>query len=187
MSYVCCCEQQIEYMITIISGTNRANSLTAKFAEQYGSLLSQHEACLLFTLADLPVEVLNLDVYEKGKKSQKIIELQEKYFFNAEKFVFVFPEYNGSFPGILKVLIDVLDPKLCFGGKKAGLIGLATGRAGNLRGLDHMTSVLNHMNTSVMPYLLPVSRVQFEFEEDGTFKEGTLKLVQQHLDKMLVF
>ena len=174
-------------MITIISGTNRANSLTAKFAEQYRILLSQHETCLTFTLADLPIDVLNLDVYEKGKKSQKIIELQEKYFLNAEKFVFIFPEYNGSFPGILKVLIDVLDPKLSFSGKKAGLIGLSTGRAGNLRGLDHMASVLNHMNTAVMPFLLPVSRVHFEFEEDTTFKEGTLKLVKQHIDKMLAF
>lgn len=136
-------------------------------------------------LTDLPVEILLPEVYEKDQKPLPILELQEQYFVQAEKFVFIFPEYNGSIPGVLKLLIDGLDPKLSFKGKKASMIGLATGRAGNLRGLDHLASILQHMQVMVMPYLLPVSRVQSEFVGENGFSENTLKVVQDHVNRTI--
>jgi NAD(P)H-dependent FMN reductase len=48
-------------------------------------------------------------------------------------------------PGSLKLFIDacsVREYKQNFKGKKAALVGIASGRAGNLRGMDHLTGVM---------------------------------------------
>jgi NAD(P)H-dependent FMN reductase len=84
------------------------------------------------------------------------------------------------------LLIDVMDPRIAFAGKKAALIGISTGRAGNLRGMDHLASVMNHMNVHVLPSLLPVSGVQHEMEHDS-FKDSTLKVVNQQIAKIIAF
>lgn len=173
-------------MITIISGTNRANNRTLKFAQLYKGMLEEMgEEVRLLSLTDIPAEALLTDVYDQSKKPDEVEGIQQEYFISAEKFVFIFPEYNGSIPGVLKLLIDCLDPKVSFQNKKASLIGIASGRAGNLRGLDHMASILNHMKVTVMPYLLPVSKVQGEFNEEGGFSEGTEKVVREHVRRTL--
>lgn len=175
-------------MITVIAGTNRRSSLTSRFAGIYSSLLQQQAARVqMLDLADMPAETLMADVYDHGHKPAAIQDIQDTFFVPAEKFVFIFPEYNGSVPGALKLLIDSLDPRAAFAGKKASLIGIASGRAGNLRGLDHLTAILHHMNVSVMPFLLPVSRVQAEFDGDEAFRESTMKLVNEHIRRTLLF
>lgn len=175
-------------MITLISGTNREHSRTLRFANIYKQLLLEQGAEVqLLSLCDVPVEILLTDVYGKDTKPASVEALQQQYFIPADKFVFIFPEYNGSIPGVLKLLIDSLDPRRAFQGKKASLVGIATGRAGNLRGLDHLTSILHHMKVSVMPYLLPVSKVQGEFSGDDGFSETTLPLVVDHVRRTLEF
>ncbi|CAN5493057.1 NADPH-dependent FMN reductase [soil metagenome] len=175
-------------MITIISGTNRPDSFTEKFARIYFQMMEAKIADVkLLTLKNLPIEILSTDVYEKGKKPEAILKIQQEYFIPAEKFVFIFPEYNGSFPGILKLMMDVLDPKIAFSGKKAGLIGISTGRGGNLRGLDHLASVLHNMNVTVFPLMLPISKVQFEFDEEHQLKESALTPTMKHLEGILAF
>jgi chromate reductase, NAD(P)H dehydrogenase (quinone) len=172
-------------MYTVISGTNRSKSLTKRFAEVYVKLLkAQGVEAQFFHLENLPDEVFSSDVYEKVK--QPSVKKIQDLFEGTSKFIFIYPEYNGSFPGILKLLIDVMDPKIAFHGRKAGLIGISTGRAGNLRGLDHMTAVLQHMQVTVMPYLLPVSKVQAELTE-GHISEAAEKVVNTHIEKMIAF
>lgn len=170
---------------TIVSGTNRPSSHTRKFAELYRQMLVESGAEVqFFHLEHLPQEVFQCDVYEKVK--QPAVKAIQDLFHRTDKFIFIFPEYNGSFPGMLKLVIDVLDPKFAFHGKKAGLIGISTGRAGNLRGLDQFAGVMNHLDIAVMPYLLPVSRVQVEMA-DGQLSEATLKVVRLHLQRMIAF
>lgn len=119
--------------------------------------------------------------------SIELSKIQSEVFDPSSRFIFIIPEYHGSMPGILKLLIDVLDAKTAFKNKKAALVGIATGRAGNLRGMDHLSSVLQHMGVTVMPYMLPVSRVQDELTDLHTLKEPTLKVVNRHIDEFLAF
>lgn len=176
----------VAIMITIISGTNRANSLTLKFATIYKKMLEEQGAVVrLLSLVDIPAETLLTDVYEHSSKPTAVESIQQEYFILAEKLVFIFPEYNGSIPGALKLLIDSMDPKKAFWGKKASLIGISSGRAGNLRGLDHLVSILHHMKVVVLPYLLPVSRVQGEFDPENGFSEGTEKVVKEHVRRTI--
>lgn len=172
-------------MYTIVSGTNRPGSITRRFAEVYEQLLLETGAAVqFFHLEKLPEAVFRCDVYEKVKQPE--VKAIQDIFEQTDKFIFIYPEYNGSYPGILKLLVDVMDPRIAFHDKKAGLIGISTGRAGNLRGLDQFAAVMHHMNVTVMPYLLPVSRVQAELSE-GKLSEATHKVVMQHIRRMLEF
>lgn len=173
-------------MITLISGTNRVHSLTEKFSRIYFSLLKERNTAVqFFNLTQLPPSIIEMEVYDNTPNELSKIQLE--IFDVSSKFIFIIPEYNGSMPGILKLLMDVLDAKKAFKNKKAALVGIATGRAGNLRGMDHLASVLQHMGVTVMPYMLPVSRVQDELTDLHSLKEPTLKVVNRHIDEFLAF
>lgn len=164
-------EYQAYKMITVISGTNRKESGCLVFAKKYHELLSQltNEEVRFLALSEIGNDWLHENMYEKKFQSKSISELQDKFIIPATKFVFVSPEYNGSFPGILKLFIDGCSVRAydhSFKNKKAALIGVATGRAGNLRGMDHLADVLNHVGTIVMPKRLPFSRIQDLTNED---------------------
>lgn len=170
-------------MITIVAGTNRENSITHRFALVYKRMLEETGVDVkLLSLTNLPVEMMLTDVYDHQKKPLPVVKLQDEYFVSSDKFVFIFPEYNGSLPGVLKLLIDNLDPKVSFHNKKASMIGISTGRAGNLRGLDHLTSILHHMKVTVLPHLLPVSRVHQELSPENELSEVTYKVVKAHVE-----
>ncbi len=174
-------------MITIISATNRKESNTLKVAREYSRLLSeknmQHH---LFSFENIPAGIVNSDIYDEDDHAFN--SLQEKYFFASEKLIFILPEYNGSIPGILKTLIDVSDVKKSFHGKKALLVGIATGRAGNLRGMDHLTNILNHLRMTVHWNKLPISKVDLELDESGKFyKPDTLRVIHKQIDEFIAF
>lgn len=173
-------------MITIISGTNRVHSLTEKFSRIYFDLIiERNKEVQFFNLTQLPGSIVEMETYDNTPN--ELSQIQKDVFEASTKFVFIIPEYNGSMPGILKLLLDVLDVKKAFRHKKAALVGIASGRAGNLRGMDHLASVLQHMGVTVMPNMLPVSRIQDELTDLQTLREPTLKVVNRHIDEFLAF
>src|SRR6187551_2024734 len=137
-------------MITIISGTNRHESNTGKVAAQYLQLLRDKGIDAQF------VTLEGLDVNERNPSIQK---LEKEILIPSDKFIFISPEYNGSIPGVLKSLIDISDIKKVWWGKKALLTGVSTGRAGNLRGMEHLTGILHYVKVHVHPNKLPISVV----------------------------
>ena len=159
-------------MITVISGTNRKNSLCKTFAQKFAEIFraQTREEVQLLLLEEIPHDWLHPEMYKESGQSPSIASLQDQYLLPANKFVFVMPEYNGSYPGILKLFLDACSVrayKPTFKGKKAALIGVSTGRAGNLRGIDHLTGVLMHVGTAVMPAILPLSRIKELLDAEG--------------------
>jgi chromate reductase len=166
-------------MITIISGTNRKDSMTLRVANLYFSLMSaKAENVQLLSLEDK-------HVWEKGEEMSSI---QQQYLIPAEKFVFIMPEYNGSFPGILKTMIDNSDIRNCWWYKKVMLVGLADGRGGNLRGIEHMTNILHYMRMNVMYNKLPLSRINEEMDQSGVvLQEATARAIEQQIDDFIKY
>ena len=64
------------------------------------------EATIL-DLRDLPEDFLVSSLYENAGKNESFNPLRTSMK-DSEKFVFIVPEYNGSFPGVLKAFIDGL-------------------------------------------------------------------------------
>lgn len=151
-------------MITIIIGSNRKNNLTSVFANYaFTSLKEQsEEEVSILDLSELGPGIIHDAMYSKGQQSEEVSEIQNKYFIPSDKFWFFVPEYNGSIPGIVKLLLDAIsvrDYQGTFGNKKACITGIASGRAGNLRGMDHLADILNHMNVAVLPNKQPISSI----------------------------
>ncbi|MCI5084179.1 MAG: NAD(P)H-dependent oxidoreductase [Saprospiraceae bacterium] len=180
-------------MITVISGSNRKGSECLRFAQKYADLLrlNTEEEVSLVALENIAHDWFSPLMYKSGKQGKIITEIQDAYILPAEKFVFVIPEYNGGVPGSLKLFIDAISVrkyKENFKNKKAALIGVATGRAGNLRGLDHMADVLNHMGTVVFPNKQPISKIgDLTDDEMGVTDEATINLMEKHAISFIHF
>ena len=86
------------------------------------------------------------------------------------------------------MLIDNTDVKTVWPNKKALLVGVSTGRAGNLRGLEHLTSSLMHLKINVHPNRLPVSVVHTLINENEEIADdATLKTMNAQVDEFLAF
>lgn len=167
-------------MITIISATNRPNSSTLKVSKKYMQLMEkQGVTCQLLSLEDVPADIAFNEVF--NKRSTRFQQLLDQYIIGVQKFVVIAPEYNGSYPGILKVFLDAVHPDLNRG-KKVALVGVASGRAGNLRGMDHLTGVLNYLGMHVHPNKLPISSVLALVNASGDLVDlNTLKVLEKHI------
>lgn len=166
-------------MITIISATNRPASKSLVIANFYADMLrdSGVEHTLL-SLEDLPRDFVFQDLY--GSKSAELNATIEKFVTTADKFVFVIPEYNGSFPGILKSFIDGIHPRH-FRDKKAGIIGVSDGHAGNLRGQEHLTGILNYLKVHVHYNKPKISMVDELVDANNVLTdERAMRILKEH-------
>jgi NAD(P)H-dependent FMN reductase len=166
-------------MITIISGTNRKYSKTYKIASAYQLILQQKgmEAGLL-SLEDM-------DVFSYNAAFENI---ENNILIPTTHFIIISPEYNGSFPGVLKLLFDNSRSHEIWFHKKALLTGVATGRAGNLRGMDHLADVLNYLKITVHPNKLPISAVNSIVGTDGKITDkNTIHAINNQLDEFIAW
>lgn len=164
-------------MITIISGTNRKYSNTFKIAREYQLILQEKgiEAGIL------SLEDMNLLQYDAAFE-----KIENDILIPTTHFIIISPEYNGSFPGVLKMLFDNSRSHEIWFHKKALLTGVATGRAGNLRGMDHLADVLNYIKITVHPCKLPISAINTIVDIDGKIADkNTLKAINQQLDEFI--
>jgi NAD(P)H-dependent FMN reductase len=166
-------------MYTIISGTNRPNSKTLHIAKLYQRLLAQRgqEARLL--------SLEGLNVLERNPVFE---EIERDLLIPTSRFIFVSPEYNGSIPGVLKAMFDISDIDKVWHGKKALLTGVSSGRAGNLRGMEHLTGILNYMKVTVHHNKLPISSVHTLLNVNGEVEDPrTLDTINIQLDEFMEF
>lgn len=178
-------------MITIISGTNRPNSKTKIIADYcYRFVLDSGLKCQMIDLVDLNVPLLSSEMYSESGQHEYISEIQEKFLIDSDHWLIVSPEYNGSFPGILKLFLDAVSVrrlKETFSDKKITLIGIASGRAGNFRGMEHLTGILNYLKMIVMPNKLPISSVNKVISKEGIIEKEASAELNEFLQEMLAF
>ena len=177
---------------TIISGTDRVPSHTRTLAdfvvEEFRA--SSNGAVGLIDLAQLQGRFLLPGDYGADQQSEEVRKVQDELIVPATAFYIIVPEYNGSFPGVLKYFLDacsVRHYKESFAGKKAAILGLATGRAGNLRGMDHLTAVLQYLDITVMPNRLPISRVGGLIRDGRLADEQTAATLRSHIVDFVAF
>lgn len=174
-------------MVTVISGTNAQVSNTFKIAHiQFEYLKSKGVECQFLSLSEIPTDFFSSQMYVKP--SDAYLAFQEKYLFPTEKYVISIPEYNGGVPGIFKLMIDASDIKRAWWNKKASLTGVAAGRSGNLRGLDHMTNMLNYLKMDVLKNKIPISQIHTLMDEKGNINhQPTIELLHEQMNQLIDF
>lgn len=166
-------------MITIIAGTNRKGSNTKKVSEAYNKILLSK---------NIDAKILDLDEADVFQRNDAFAAMESEYLLAAEKLIIVMPEYNGSFPGVLKLMIDNTDVKNVWPNKKILLVGVSTGRAGNLRGMEHLTGVLLYLKANVHHNRLPISVVHTLINENSILSdESTISTINTQIDEFLLF
>ena len=139
-------------MTTVIVGTNRPGSMSEVVAKQF---LREFEMAggkgQLLALKDLPRDFAFADMF--GDRTEEMQVIIDKYIVSAERLVFVIPEYNGGFPGVLKTFVDAV-PQATWRDKKASMIGVSSGPTGASRAMDQFTNVLHYVKVHVH-YLKP--------------------------------
>ncbi|MBX3100973.1 MAG: NAD(P)H-dependent oxidoreductase [Bacteroidetes bacterium] len=156
-------------MTSIISATHRPNSYTHRVASWlYRELQNEIPNLQFIDLQDLPHTFLFDDLY--GKRSEAFGKM-EKQLRNTGKFLFVVPEYNGSIPGVVKLLIDAL-PRDVFSGKKAAMAGVSSGKFGNLRGLEHLNGIFNYIQLHTLPFRAHLPRIETVISPEGEITDA---------------
>ncbi|WP_116124848.1 NADPH-dependent FMN reductase [Lewinella sp. IMCC34183] len=176
-------------MITVISGTNRPESRTRLFADYFSAALEElGQPTQLLDMADLHHGYFHTEMYAGKPGDPRLVDIHRQYIQPVRKFAVFVPEYNGSYPGVLKLFLDgisVLDYAGNFKGKHVALVGLASGRAGNLRGMDHLADVFAHMGAWVLPNRLPISGVEGLISSDELTDADTKNALLQQAEQLI--
>ena len=131
----------------------------------------------LIDLKDFPLPLFDQDLEadqgmpEMGKKLKKL-------FIDHDGLLIASPEYNSSFPAVLKNAIDWVsrpapgEPSLAaFRGKVATLMSASPGALGGLRALVHVRSILGNIGVIVLPDQITVADAHEAFNPDGTLND----------------
>lgn len=163
----------------IISGTNREGSNTYKVAVQYLDALKKK---------NIEAEIISLEDLDVQSRTGEMIQLESEKLIPTQKYIFISPEYNGSIPGVLKSLFDISDYKKVWWGKKALLVGISSGRSGNVRGMEHLTTILNYLKVVVHPNKLPISSVNQLINGNGMIHDPeTVSAIDTQLNEYIHF
>lgn len=161
--------------LQIISGTDRPNSNALKVSK-YLKHRYQKEGidAGIIDLRDFP-----LDHVYGGKYGEELPEVDAFVgrAVDADGLVIVCPEYNGGYPGILKMFIDYMPFPGSLEKKPIAMVGEANGAFGALRAIEQLQQVVGYRNAHVFPERVFISRVNENFDED----EGIKDRLQQEL------
>jgi len=160
-------------MITVIAGTNRPEAKSRKVARQ---VLAMYEALgvnvSLLDLADLPAEIFHPSSYaQKPESFQPFVEA----ILGSKGLHVVTPEYNGGFPGVLKYFIDMLPFPESLEGRPVAFTGVAAGKFGALRPVEHLQQLFAYRSAYVYPKRVFIMGVNKVLDDSGELKDEKLK------------
>jgi len=143
-------------MVLVIAGSTRRESIHRKLARQTVELLKADGVdAVLADLRDYPMPLYDGDLEQEEGRPAAAAELKELAR-RADAFVFASPEYNGSYPAVLKNAIDWMsrpDPGerhlAVFRGKPAGIVTATPGPHGGSRGMKQLRELLGMIGVTV--------------------------------------
>lgn len=160
--------------IHILSATDRPGSNAYKVSKYVERYLSKKSEVEIYSLRDYPLKDVAGGKYGSTPNSVKEFN---SHFLNADGYLFVIPEYNGGFPGILKVFFDYLPFPEAMAKKPVSLIGEAAGAFGALRPVEQFEQLLMYRKAFIYPERMFIQRVNKVFDE----QQGLNNEVQQGL------
>lgn len=177
----------IKNKIGIIVGTNRNDSFTEIIAKYYKKQLkAKGQETEIINLNNLPHNFAFSALYQNSGKSEAFNEFQ-KAIDNCNKLIFIVPEYNGSFPGVVKTFIDGLRHPDSLSNKKVCLVGVSSGVLGNAVGLGHLNDILSHLNANVLGLRIKLGMIEKHFE-NGEFTNLTYQsFIEKQINVFLLF
>lgn len=157
--------------IKVILGSTRTNRAGEKVAHWAMNQLNRVQGDLKFELFDLaeidlpfmdePVSPMTSDAYKHDHTKSWSTMINQ-----ADGFIFITPEYNHGYPGVLKNAIDFLYKE--WKGKPAGIVGY--GSSGARNSIRQLREVLIFIGMKPIEKTLGVSHIWEAFDEKSDIK-----------------
>ena len=146
--------------IPVILGTTRKGRMSLHAARFVVDQLQKREG-VVTELID--IAELNLPVDDAGDaiKDARFSDAMER----ADGVVIVTPEYNHSFPGLLKHVIDSCLKEYVH--KAAGIVGVSAGVFGGARVIEHFQPVLRELGLVSIFWDINFGSVRKVFDQNG--------------------
>jgi len=174
------------YNIAVLVGSIRKDSLNKKLADAIVRMAPSEFSFRHVLISDLPL--YNQD--DDGNPAESVKRLKHEIS-NADGLLFVTPEYNRSISGVLKNAIDHASRphgKSVWGGKPAGILGVAHGAAGTALAQQHLRNILASLDVPTLGQ--PEAFIQAReglFNEDGSIGSGSKQFLQNWIDRYVVW
>ena len=159
--------------IEIISGSPRVNSVTRRVALNLKKWLdanTDHETGII------DVKDWNLppvqSVFVSVEKTPDEFKSLAQRIFDADAFILVTPEYNGSYSPAMKNLLDHF-PKQHH--KPFGIVTASPGALGGIRASQQLLQLIPALFGIASPYLLIVPTVDKKFDEAGNIIDSSFE------------
>ena len=163
--------------LLVFSGSSRAQSLNRQLALAAGDIAAAEGAEVTrLDLGSFDLPVYNGDL-EARALPRDVIRLKEVLHAHPA-WIISAPEYNGSYPALLKNAIDWASRPVVgdadwavgnkpFAGKVVGLLAAAPGALGGVRGLLHLAPLLMQLQAWVAPRQFALAKAQEAFDPNG--------------------
>jgi chromate reductase len=139
----------------------------------------------ILSLELLPQNFVFSDTF--GKRTERFQQIIDQYLVKVSKLVIIAPEYNGGMPGIFTAFIDAIEPESWIG-KKVTMVGVASGRGGNTRGLDYQSNCFHYLGVEVYHHFVPISRILTLLDGSGQIQdEHVLKSLKKQAEGFIRF
>jgi NAD(P)H-dependent FMN reductase len=146
--------------IPVILGTTRKGRMSANPAKfVFGQLQKRSNvATELIDIAELKIPVDDAGETAKDPRFSAAME-------RADALVIVTPEYNHSFPGLLKHVLDTCLKEYIH--KAAGIVAVSAGVFGGARAIENLQPVLRELGLVSIFWDVNFGSVQKVFDENG--------------------
>lgn len=169
----------------IISGTDRPDSNSLKISQYIQALYKKtSEQVEIIDIKDVALSSLQGAHYggELPEKMQTAINKIN----TSEGLIFVVPEYNGSYPGALKLFIDHWAYPLSFESRPVCFVGIG-GRWAGLRPVEHLQQVFNYRNAYQFPNRVFISNVSNVLQNGNITDPMVEDLLQKQVDGFQIY
>ncbi|MBG9375143.1 NAD(P)H-dependent oxidoreductase [Panacibacter sp. DH6] len=156
--------------IEIISGSPRQESLSrrvAVFLQRYMREKTEHNINLI-DVREWSLPLLQQEVFTSVERTPEALQPLAKRMFDADAFIMVTPEYNGSYTPALKNLFDHF-PKQTH--KTFGIVTASPGIMGGMRATQQMQLLINALFGIGSPHMLVTPMVDKKFNAEGNLTD----------------
>jgi NAD(P)H-dependent FMN reductase len=149
----------------IISGSIREGRLSPRVCTYLSSALGQHGRVEVLDLAEAQFPLFNNTIDKQTEPHPLLTEWWSKLK-SADAFLFLNPEYNGSYTAAFKNLIDAIPPST-FKRKPIGIVSTTTGPLGGMRGAQQTVLLSAGLMAYTVPQLLLVPKMHEKIDASG--------------------
>lgn len=164
--------------LLLINGTSRPNNRSILVSNYIKDLLDKDKRFNINLVSPEDFD-LKYDGNGEGLSDERYSKLVKE----SDCFLIVVPEYNHSFPGSLKRLLDS-EFISSYSRKAVGLVGVSAGLIGGARALESLIPVLRELGLYVTSNEVLVQNSYEAFDDKGKYTQDEGKL-DERLKKLL--